>query len=324
MKTQAIVFCSPGEVSLKPVEIPDPNPDELLIETWSSCVSPGTEMRVLSGKQAGAPEFPLIPGYSAAGVVISGGERTAMPRGTKVFYSGTSRADIACCWGGHCGHAVVRESSVIALPDSLEPADACSAKLAAIARHGQKMVPMERGEKVVVFGLGPIGMYSALLFQEEGACVLGIDPSPARRHFAESLGLRTAEVGQPIFDGEGAQVVVDATGVLAVLASSVAALRDLPWGNHKNSARRLLLQGSYAGDIALPYAHLFDREVQIIVPRDNVASDVIEVLAMFAKGKLCGVAADFGGVDNAQAAYDSLRRSGELPLTGFFRWVKGK
>ena len=49
MKTKAILFSAPGQVELREVTVPEPEPDEVLIKTAFTCISPGTELRVLAG-----------------------------------------------------------------------------------------------------------------------------------------------------------------------------------------------------------------------------------------------------------------------------------
>jgi hypothetical protein len=47
--TKAIIFNPPNRVTLEVVELPEPNQDELLLQTKVSLTSPGTELRALAG-----------------------------------------------------------------------------------------------------------------------------------------------------------------------------------------------------------------------------------------------------------------------------------
>jgi 2-desacetyl-2-hydroxyethyl bacteriochlorophyllide A dehydrogenase len=111
MKTKAILFTAPEQVSVAPVETPPPAAGELLIETPYTLVSPGAELRCLAGQQPGAI-FPFIPGYSLVGRVVSRGPGAALPEGTALFCSGTSQASVNRVWGGHTSYAVYAESDV--------------------------------------------------------------------------------------------------------------------------------------------------------------------------------------------------------------------
>ena len=72
IKAKTIVFDKPNSVVLGEIELQGCGDDEILAETIFSFVSPGTELRVLSGNQPNT-NFPLIPGYSWVGRVIEVG-----------------------------------------------------------------------------------------------------------------------------------------------------------------------------------------------------------------------------------------------------------
>ena len=73
MKAKAIVFDKPNSAVLQDIELEACGENEILAETIFSFVSPGTELRVLSGNQPDM-KFPLIPGYSWVGRVIEVGK----------------------------------------------------------------------------------------------------------------------------------------------------------------------------------------------------------------------------------------------------------
>ena len=49
IRTEAVVFTAPGTDEVRPVTVPDPEPDEVLIRTVYSGVSQGTERWLLLG-----------------------------------------------------------------------------------------------------------------------------------------------------------------------------------------------------------------------------------------------------------------------------------
>ncbi|MCD8483837.1 MAG: hypothetical protein LR015_15015 [Verrucomicrobia bacterium] len=136
MKTSTLLMTGVGRVELSETELPAIAADEILLSTAYSCISPGTELRCLAGQQAGAPAFPFIPGYALTGVVIEAGPASGWEEGARVFASGTRAAGHTRCWGGHCGHAVVKGTDAIPIPAGLDLRAAATAKLAAIAYHG--------------------------------------------------------------------------------------------------------------------------------------------------------------------------------------------
>ncbi len=80
MKARQVVITGPNAVSVREVEIPDPAPNQILVQTEASVISAGTELAVYTGthqwlKDPNLPDwkFPFRPGYSAAGVVAAVG-----------------------------------------------------------------------------------------------------------------------------------------------------------------------------------------------------------------------------------------------------------
>src|SRR5437764_6249871 len=80
MRARQVVIKEAFQVDVREVELPPPGPEQILVETEVSAVSPGTELAVYTGthqwlKDPNLPEwkFPFRPGYSAAGRVLKVG-----------------------------------------------------------------------------------------------------------------------------------------------------------------------------------------------------------------------------------------------------------
>ena len=81
------------------MELPALRPGEILTETLYTCISPGTDLRVLSGAAEAGGNFPFVIGYSNIGRVISRGSGVEMPEGTVVFTRGAlSVPDVRFLW----------------------------------------------------------------------------------------------------------------------------------------------------------------------------------------------------------------------------------
>lgn len=328
METTALTITAPGQVALGTVEVPSPGPGEALVRTLWSGISPGTELRCLAGRQAGAPAFPFIPGYALVGEVLEVGVGVELQPGQRVFSTGTRRASVARCWGGHCGLAVAPAEALVPVPAGVEPRAAAGAKLAAIAYHGVRQSQPQRGERVAVLGLGPIGRLSAHLHVLAGAQVAAFDLVASRRRAAAAAGLAVvepaaslAEAFAAVFPG-GVDIVVDATGAPPVLAPAAALLRERPWDDHDHPRGRLLVQGSYGSPPPLPYDELFLREATLLVPRDNQRPDLVAVLDLAASGALDlgAVMARAGPPSGAAAVYAALARGETDWITAAFDW----
>lgn len=327
-KARCLLISRPGKIDLGQTRIPGPGPDELLIRTAWSCVSPGTETRVFEGTEPDLPKEPFIPGYAMTGSVVAAGEHCQTAVGRAVFCSGTQRAEHALCWGGHTEWAVVREAQVIPLPEDLDLRLAAAAKLAAIAYHGVRLSQPQRGETAVVVGLGPIGLLSALLHAQSGAVVYATDLSTVRRKTAQDLGIAAIEPAGNLVStfadhlNGGADIVVEATGVAKVLVDCARLLKAKPWDNAEHSSARLLIQASYAGESPLPYRELFMTEATVHVPRDCQRRDIEAVLDLMAQGRLpIGDCIRDAGAPDAVA--DTFKRLGLQPgqyITEAFDW----
>jgi 3-hydroxyethyl bacteriochlorophyllide a dehydrogenase len=331
MKTQAILFTAPHQVALGSAEIPAPGPGEVLVEAHYSCISPGTELRSLAGLQAGTTGWPFIPGYAQSGVVVETGPGVDLAVGTRVFTSGTTRADRLRLWGGHVAHAVVPADRAFALPEGMDMVTASIAKLVAIAYRGVRLARPMPHELVAVVGLGPIGQLSARLFHMTGARVVGVDLSPARVDALRAAGIdATVPAGDMAAHfrsvaGRGADIVVDATGVAAVLPQSIMLADEKPFDDSLVAGARLVIQGSYPDGFTLPYQESFRREFTIHIPRDQQPRDLRAVLDLMASGRVDvrGVISDVRPPAAAPETYAALQANKGDLLTVAYAWQQG-
>jgi 2-desacetyl-2-hydroxyethyl bacteriochlorophyllide A dehydrogenase len=330
MKTQGIAHVAEGRAEIVEYELRDPGPGEILVKARYTCVSPGTELRCLAGKQAGKA-FPYIAGYAAVGEVIGRGPGATLADGTPVFIGGTHHAgDYALQWGGHSAYAVTEESGASVLPQGLAMLDAALAKMAAIAFRGYTLARPLAGERVAVVGLGVLGQISARLFTMSGARTVACDVSEKRVAQARAAGVEAhvvrgtlAETMAPHLP-QGADIVVDVTGAPQVMAQAVVLGRDVPWDESPWVGPRYVVQGSYPADVALPYHDAFMKQMSFLLPRDNHMSDRRTAIELMAAGRLAvrDLISDIRQPSEAQHTYEQLMdRNGEL-VTVVFDWGK--
>ena len=120
---------------------------------------------------------------------------------------------------------------------------------------------------------------------------------------------------------DGADIVVDCTGVPAVFPQAIECARNLAWDNIPTSGARVVVQGSYAEGFTVPYDAAFQREVQILVPRNYQKSDMESVIDLLAREKisLADMAMARSPIE-AQSTYDELRTAKAGLLTAVFHW----
>ena len=307
-------------------DLRDPRAGEVLVEVALSGVSPGTELRAIAGKQPGA-DGPFVGGYAAVGTVVAG---EAAWTGRRVFAGGSDDCGpFKRLWGGHQSHAIRAAARLTPLPDGLDFRDAALGKLAAIALHGARLVPDPAGRDAAVIGLGAIGQFSARSLAALGADVVAVDRSPSRVEAARAGGVEAVLADdRPLVEvlrdrlPDGAEVVVDATGSPAVAAQAVGLARAEPWGQVTDRRPVYVVQGSLHGAMQFDYLAAFERELTVLVPRDMVAADLADALAMLADGRLsaAGVLGDAVPPEEAADVYERLRDPAQPAITFAFDW----
>lgn len=164
----------------------------------------------------------------------------------------------------------------IAVPIGLlHNADDLSTELAAMVEpmsigvHAVSRSGIAGGDQVVVYGAGPIGQAILLAANDLGARVLVTDPLPSRLELARELGAelvvdaRAADVPQAIdgwTGGDGPVVVVEATGVPAVLEAAIDVVA--PSGT-------VVVVGLSNEDVRVPMIAFTRKELTIVGSRNN-------------------------------------------------------
>ncbi|MEM8534357.1 MAG: zinc-binding alcohol dehydrogenase [Chloroflexota bacterium] len=328
MKARALLFTNVNQMSVETVTLPPLGPHDVLIETWYTCISPGTELRCLAGTQPDPVLWPFIPGYALAGQIIDCGADTQIQPGTMVFCTGTRSANCNRMWGGHISHAIQSEDAVVPIPREVNPLDASIAQLAAIAFHGLRLAKPLPHETVVVIGLGPIGQLAARLYALTGARVVGTDRSAERVALAQRAGIEAVIIEDtlqtalaPILP-RGTDIIVDATGVPVVVEQAIPLAKDIPWDNTETSGARYVVQGSYPNTFAIPYQEAFGKELTFLIPRNAQKRDLEAVLNLLQRDKF-QVADLIGNAQSPEMApdlYAALQQPKGALLTAAFDW----
>lgn len=293
MKSRAIVFSAIDRVELVEFEQRQPRAGEVMIKVEASCVSPGTELRCLAGKEANASAFPFIPGYAPAGTVVAVGDGVTVPVGCRVVCNGTREAGhLNWSWGGHCEYAICPEGEVSPIPDQVGFEQAAAAVVMGIPVRGVRLAAPMTGETVAVIGLGLIGNFSARIFSSTEAVVHAFDLNVDRVNAACDAGVDAHLINGSLdeavrrFLPDGADVVVDCTGSLAVTGPAMELGKSPAWSDNAGPGARFVFQGSLAGNVSFPYHTAFNREMKIIFPRDRRREDVRHGLMLLASGKV--------------------------------------
>ena len=200
MKARQAVIAEPFRVEVREVDLPDPGPEQVLVRTEASFVSPGTELAVYTGTHQWLQDpilldwkFPFRPGYSAAGEVVALGAKVeGWKRGDRVSYPG-NHASAELLTLTH------ERGKLWKLPANL---GAEKAAMACVARYGMGAsirAGLTLGRSAAVLGLGVIGQFVALrCLQAAGAYpVVGIDGVAMRRQAAKSAAQISSSIPAP-------------------------------------------------------------------------------------------------------------------------------
>jgi predicted dehydrogenase len=155
---------------------------------------------------------PLPLGYCNVGEVVEVGP------GVTEFKPG----DRVASNGPHAEMVCVPKHLCAKIPDGVSDEDAAFTVLASIGLQGLRLVEPTFGEKVVVYGLGLIGLVTVQLLQANGCEVLGVDVSEERLKLAEQYGATTVNAaagGDPV---AAASAWTEGKGVDAVLITASA------------------------------------------------------------------------------------------------------
>ena len=259
---RAYWLSSPGEGEIRPVPVPEPKPDEVLVRSLYSGISRGTEMLVFRGEvptsqyaamrapfQEGEFPAPVKYGYLNVGVVEAGPPSL---RGRIVF-----------CLYPHQTAYVVPAGAVIPVPDGVPPARAVLAGTVETAVNALWDAAPLVGDRIAVIGAGMVGCAVAgVLALIPGSRVQLVDVEAARAEVASALGV---EFALPEDAAGDCDLVIHASATSAGLQRSLELIAaegtviELSWYGDREvglrlgesfHSKRLTIRGSQVGAIA--------------------------------------------------------------------------
>ncbi|MBI1391048.1 MAG: zinc-binding dehydrogenase [bacterium] len=175
--TEAIYFTPAGGVQIRRIDVPAPGPHEIRVMTHVTGVRHGADRRALSAPRAGYPR-----GWGVGKVVETGAGVRAFAEGDWIH--------------GPMIHAGLQNAPADAMYplDWLRPEFAVFTDPGAAALRAIHAVGVRYGERVIVSGMGVVGLMALQYAMLSGASAAAIDPLPSRLRVAQRLGARvTAE-----------------------------------------------------------------------------------------------------------------------------------
>jgi 2-desacetyl-2-hydroxyethyl bacteriochlorophyllide A dehydrogenase len=219
-----LLFNGDGTTELVAEPLLPPVNDEVCIQTQCTLISAGTERLVLNGQvdpslqdtTADGADFsyPRPYGYCTVGTVVRAGPAAALPVGTRIFG-----------FLPHASHHTVSETALYVLPESISVFDATFIPNVETALNIVWDAQVGPGSRVVLIGVGTVGMLVARLLRDIPALDLAVVDQPhvlrrvaatlpeARRYPPDALTTQAF----PNTWSNGPDIVIECSGQPAML-----------------------------------------------------------------------------------------------------------
>ena len=292
---RAAVIERPGTIALKDLPVPDLGDGDVLIRVKASGIC-GTDLHIFRGEYLGG--YPVVPGHEFSGIVERVGPKTGRIRvGDRVAVEPNIACDNcpACLgmrqnfcenWqavgvtlpGGMAELVVAPEKAVFSIGDLPFEAGAFIEPLSCVL-HGVERAAFRLGDRVLIIGAGPIGILLSKAIQLQGAReITQVDRNEARLALAGRSGAAHVEASLDAIEAEAYDVVVDATGVPALMEKTLAYARK---------GGKILLFGvpPNGADLTLPAFTIFRHGLTILSSFTSVRNS-IQAARLLISGRL--------------------------------------
>ncbi|MDT5026105.1 MAG: L-iditol 2-dehydrogenase [Micromonosporaceae bacterium] len=298
----AAVLHAAGDLRVEEYPAPEPGPHEVLVEIRSVGVC-GSDVHYYEHGRIGdfVVNAPLVLGHESSGVVVGlgtgatarhVGQRVALEPGVPcggcrqcrtgrynlcpdVKFFATPPID-----GAFARFVAINEQFAHPLPDNVSDDAGALVEPLSVGVWANRKAGTTVGSRVLVTGAGPIGVVVALVARASGAAhVTVVDVNPHRLRQAERLGVDEALDGrdQPDLAAREPDVLLECTGVAAVVRSGIAALRP--------AGRAVLVGMSAEANLPLPVAAIQARELTV-TGTFRYANTYPEAIALAASGRV--------------------------------------
>jgi (R,R)-butanediol dehydrogenase / meso-butanediol dehydrogenase / diacetyl reductase len=184
--------------------------------------------------------------------------------------------------GGMQEYWPVPVDRLLRVPDSVNDDQAAVIEPLAVATHDVDRAAVKGGDRVLVFGGGPIGTLIALVARERGADVAVAEVNPYRIDMLETFGLTTVgpDIDVPRFvaswtDSDGVDIAFEVTGNPAAARMVTDVVRV--WGT-------VSIVAIHAEPIPVNLYRMFERELTLQGARLYARRDWEEAIRLAARG----------------------------------------
>ena len=290
----AVVFEQPGEMAIRPVQLPEPHSTDCLVEVSWTGISTGTERLLWDGRMPPFPglAYPLVPGYETVGTVIESGKNTNLEAGQRVFVPGSRGfTDVHGLFGGAAQTLVVPADRLISLPSEMDSTGVLLA-LAATACHALGRME-DLGPPELIIGHGALGRLLARVTEARYHMTPVVWETAAER--------REGDHGYTVIDPadddrRDYRRICDVSGANLIIDQAV---------HHLAKGATVLLAGFYAAPIQFNFPAAFMREIDLRISAEWQPEDMKTALELVSGGdlSLSGIITHDHPYDSAETAY---------------------
>jgi (R,R)-butanediol dehydrogenase / meso-butanediol dehydrogenase / diacetyl reductase len=186
----------PGDLRLCDVASPEPGPGDVLLGVRSAGICGSDLGYVAMGGVTGPTEQPVPLGHELSGVVVAAGAdvRSAAVGDRVILNPLINLVGNGGPEGGFSDYLLVRDvaarpGSLLSIPDNISFDAGALIEPLAVAAHAVNRMQVKAGDKVAIFGAGPIGLAAIVVLRHRGITdIVSFDLSAFRRDRAAQLG----------------------------------------------------------------------------------------------------------------------------------------
>ncbi len=327
MQAKQIFFPAQGRVAFETVELPKVGDNQVMVETISSVISPGTELAWLYNLPNTPGQYPMRIAYCSCGRVVKTGSAVKnFSKGQRVAYEGL-----------HATALVLDAGQCVPVPDGVACEDAACFSPIAIALQAVRKAQVSLGDSAAVLGLGLIGNVCGQLARLCGALnVVGIDPVEWKQELAMTCGYSCAagsvkEALEKSCIEEGFEVVIEASGAPIAVPQAFEAAKLFGTVVLAGSTRGVTEKVDFytllhKKGLTVIGAHNFRRpSVDDMFVVKTLRTDHRLALTLLGRGmiKVLPLISDTIPAKQASSAYERLWARKEKLVTVALDWTKG-
>ncbi|MGH6655310.1 MAG: zinc-dependent alcohol dehydrogenase [Actinocrinis sp.] len=326
MNARRVAYTAARTLTVEPAPSAPPPPGHVAVQVAYTGIC-GTDLHIFHGDMDARVGPHAVIGHEMSGRVAALGE------GVDGWRAGQPVTVMPLDWCGECpacraGHThichrlvflgidapgslqntwIVPARALVALPDGLSLEHAALVEPTAVAVHDVRRAEVQRGEKVLVVGGGPIGVLIALVAQRTGADVLLAEPDAYRRGVAERVGVpavdpltrNMTEVVDQWTETAGAAVAFEVSGAAAGVTTAVDSLA---------TRGRLVQVAIHTAPREVNLHRFFWRELTLLGARLYERTDFEQAARLLADGAIPAqeLISRVEPIDNAAQAFHAL------------------